>query len=807
MASKNQFKPIPLKPLTGALDVRSRPDLMTPGSVRFRQNFASPQDLKLCRRAGWEKLLSQTPYNNQDLHDQLLPLQQYYADFVPVASGANDVTTYPSSLCDGSILSRTTGREYITYLSEIVSSTGFRKLIATTQSRIYELNERSGNWRLLADGMGGFPKTDLSVRFQLCQVKDTVLFTNDVDQPVAYQMFAPIQGCAMRAVTNIPDLDTIFLSKAACCAAFKNVAFLGNVEMDGQRLQNRIIWSDYNDATSWDPARGEIGAVIDSTLTGNVLSWSNPGSLTYKVQSRVSAVDDWIEVEIVQTDNLIVSDTSLEYRVVSFTITTIAGTQDLSYGHKILAITQLGDYLVVMTDRGIWQGTWTQAGAGGGAAFTFRCTYESRQGDKCLIYPNTLVSDGNKLYWLSRDGVYSYNFYQTEPEWVDWIHKADGVIFDGVAGIAAINTQCCQSHVAGYRAVEKEIWISWAVLGSCIPSRTLVLNVDKKVADIVDAGFTCFTSYRSDSRGSLRDFMLDFCVCTSATLVANGITFLKEGLPLASDPASCVQTPDSLYTTETRDIGGNPANGQMEDYDAEPSANSLCSILGGRTIDDLCRDCNQSQLFIGADVADWCLKQIGTSYNRERCTNPTARGVVFVDVNGIVTYASSTGTYRLDGYYSILRTQPMSYGLEEVRKLVERFLISFEATDQAYPCVLQLRIGVSYQPEDPNVGTNTNPNTSQNASQGCGVVWQQTVRKMLTCPNALSPEQFADQNLVPNMGMEDAISMEAQWLYYEIVIANLVTQSNINGQLAPATGGASCFSSLTTWVKPMTLDR
>ena len=44
-------------------------------------------------------------------------------------------------------------REAVTMLNEIITAAG-RKLVAATMSRIYELNQSSGNWRVLADGLG-----------------------------------------------------------------------------------------------------------------------------------------------------------------------------------------------------------------------------------------------------------------------------------------------------------------------------------------------------------------------------------------------------------------------------------------------------------------------------------------------------------------------------------------------------------------------------------------------------------------------------------------------------------------------------
>src|SRR5690349_6929147 len=498
------FKTIPLRPLTGALDFRSIPDLMAPGSWRYRQNFSCPDENKVCRRTGWEKLLSRTPYNNQDLHDQLLVLQQYFPPLVPPSSENETASPLPNAACGTPPLTRTQLREYITLLFEATATSGTRKLIAGTQSRVYELNESTGNWRILGDGFGGSTRADLGRRFKAAQVGNTVAFTNGFDRVMAYEMFSPPVGCPYRAMHPIADLDTIALTTAECIYSYKNAIFLGNVTMDGELLQNRLVWSDFNDAESWDPAKATVTETIDSTLTGNVLSWSNPNGQTYMVQSRLNATQDWKEYKITEAESLVVLDTTLEYRVVAFVINTAAGYQDLSYGHKILAITQIGDYLVVLTDKGVWQGTPTGVSGGDGPAFSFRLTYDASDasGDKCVCYPNTVCSRGGSLFWLGRDAAYMYNFYETEPQKVEWIHKATGIIYEGAGSQLRINDQCCESHVAAYRPDQKEIWVSWATLGSCVPNQTMRINVEHKFIDTEEpgTGFTAFTNHRADAR-------------------------------------------------------------------------------------------------------------------------------------------------------------------------------------------------------------------------------------------------------------------------------------------------------------------
>lgn len=258
--------------------------------------MAPSQVAGLCRRAGWRKFLSRdTGYNNEDLHDQLLPLQMYYNEKVPAVAGSGDVFDYPSDSCGAELQTRSQGREVITFGKELVTTEGGRYALAGTQSRLYLLNESTGNWQILADGLGGPNREDLSVRWQASQVLNTVILTNNYDDVLQFTLGTKVHGCEMQSVKSIPDLSLIGLSKAGTTHSYKGMVLLGDVVMDGVRYENRLIWSDFNDGTSFDPS-------IPNTITG---------------------------------------------------------TQDLPYGHKILKFTIIGDFLFIFTTKGVWRGSAT----------------------------------------------------------------------------------------------------------------------------------------------------------------------------------------------------------------------------------------------------------------------------------------------------------------------------------------------------------------------------------------------------------------------------------------------------------------
>lgn len=285
------FTPIPWVPLTGLLDNRSQPDVMQPFSFRKIQNWRCTDRNKLCRSSGWDKLFTKLEYNNEDYHDQLLALQTYY-DSADDGTDPQTITTYPNAACTGSIKTRSTGRQPFTMGFEAVSTTGTRRLIVATESRISVNNKSTGNWKIIADGYGQGTSNGTCPRrrFYATQNLDVVLFTNNYDRPIYWTFDHGTFGCGMQAVSEIPDLAVIGLSKAAVTWTWRGVTFLADVEMDGLRHEARFVWSNYQDPLSWDPAK---------------------------------------------TD-------------------TIAGYQDLEYGEKILGGLAIGDVFLIYTNKRIW---------------------------------------------------------------------------------------------------------------------------------------------------------------------------------------------------------------------------------------------------------------------------------------------------------------------------------------------------------------------------------------------------------------------------------------------------------------------
>ncbi len=262
--------PIKQRPLTGLLDMRSSPEDMPSASFRFKSNLQVTEQSILKRRAGWRKFLSGRfatdtedgcfcP-SNFDLHDQLLPLQTF-----------QDVL--PDGSCSPTIQTRDQGREHVTTLFEAETQSGDRKLFAGTFSRIYALNEPSGNWKLIADGYGGSIPTGVPARrWRHAQLQDTILFTNDYDKILHHEMGQPKIGCAQQAVAEIPELESLSIGGAKVIASYNGVILIMNIVEGGQRFASRIRWCGLNQPLRWNtPDPETVAGFLDLDYTETIL--------------------------------------------------------------------------------------------------------------------------------------------------------------------------------------------------------------------------------------------------------------------------------------------------------------------------------------------------------------------------------------------------------------------------------------------------------------------------------------------------------------------------------------------------------
>ena len=229
---KSPWSLISLHPLLGGLDTRSRPADLAAAAFRWRLNMDQTDEQKPQRSQGWSrpwKANVNPPFLNQDWHTR------------NVLPGL---------------------REPITMLFRSTDSVGRRRLFAASRSTVAWLNDLStdtdaapGDWKNLLTGRGVNHIAGLTIEppmFRAAELKDTVLFTNDVDPPMLYDI-------ATHAFLPMPYLDTTLpLKSAKFVWSWAGFYFLANT-VEGNlytRNSTRIRWCDLNDPLAWDPGAG-----------------------------------------------------------------------------------------------------------------------------------------------------------------------------------------------------------------------------------------------------------------------------------------------------------------------------------------------------------------------------------------------------------------------------------------------------------------------------------------------------------------------------------------------------------------------
>lgn len=429
-----------------------------------------------------------------------------------------------------------------------------------------------------------------------------------------------------------------------------------------------------------------------------------------------------------------------------------AGQQDLGQGETILNALPLGNSLIIYTATGIWIAD--IIGLPNTISFTKR--YSHPKGKACLAYRRALASSGTAHFYLSRDNICRFDLYSPEPDTPEWLDAAAPVIFENISSTNC-NAPCAgfdsSSTLPQSQMQSGTLWFSWNRMGELCPTQSLRIQTDQRFASLVDHGFTAFGNFTADQPLTMREWLLNNCICTPAGLADAGWGFVKEGEPCAGlTVPTCTSYPARLYTTQTKNLDGR----EIEDMDAaSASADSLCALLAGRGPADFCAEdfagsaCSASQLFLGASAQDKCIKQMGEVYYRDRCVS-----------------TAGCGTYVRDGYSSILRSGGISFGSPFSPKQINKFLTDLLPAEQTIPSKIRLRIGTSFQPVDPN-------------KVGCNVIWIEATPKDMKCLTGTEAQQIMKKTR-QGAGFQWELYREGHWLYYEL---------RIDG-----TGGSACMS-------------
>ncbi len=354
-------------------------------------------------------------------------------------------------------------------LAGVGSDESYRTLVAATKSRIYSSNDYTGNWRVLADGLGGDNEDDCNTcglrRFSSAQLGNYIVFTNNFDPVLAWKFGDPPSGLDLWSAHNVEDLLVIGITKARCIAEFNGFLILGNVEIEGEHKSSRIYWSDYNAPLSWIP-----------------------------------------------------HDQSL------------ANFHEFGLGEQVIRVEPLGKYLMVYTDQAIYQGV---AVSDPDLVFQFntiptdnplRFQHSLVNNGKAHIY----ASDSGIYVVTASDPRPSRLEWMHKADGAIYKGVTDKILagFNGLDPFGSVNRDRCEQFVGGYNALTEEVWFSWPTDDNTCPNMSLVLSLRYESADLVDHGFSAFAVYRPDYRPTIRDWLNQQGICQAAEA-----DFVKEGLP------------------------------------------------------------------------------------------------------------------------------------------------------------------------------------------------------------------------------------------------------------------------------------
>lgn len=224
------WKTVSLKSLSGLLDTRSRPADIPPGALRYRSNFSTSSEGKLCTRDGFSRAWSDYLY---DSNGCLLTSGQ--------CTGTGVFTHNHDLHHQGGT------RQPITFEFESTGSDGTRRLFAGTESSIYVLDEPTGVWTPIASGLGSGDSY-----WQGDDLQDTMIFCNGVND-VLYSVLGS------STTQQIPDLLSLGVTAANVVVEYEGFIFLMNFTQQGSRQLSRVRWCDLNLPLSWDP--GKLGTI------------------------------------------------------------------------------------------------------------------------------------------------------------------------------------------------------------------------------------------------------------------------------------------------------------------------------------------------------------------------------------------------------------------------------------------------------------------------------------------------------------------------------------------------------------------
>ena len=479
---KTRSKEFPLEFLNGGMDTRSPSGTLDFATWRLLFNADGSRNA-LCRMGGFRKYLGdQDCYLNQDLHVQLIQGQSYYQGYTSTAGGGWTLGGTTSGIVgygagyDLQIRIRTPVveksycgptpytlgnqcKEAITLLHSFQNAQKRRRLIAGTKTRLYASDERGGNWRIIADGLGGTcsQSTDCECspqRFNAATIGQDILFVNGVDYVLAWRFDAGPTGCASWSAEYIQELLELNFDSAELVESWGGFAFLGGVRADGKYQPGRLYWSDYNDPLAWIPG-GE----------------------------------------------------------------SLAGFHDFGAGERILGMKPIGGRLRVYTSHAIYDLT---TSANTDLVFNVQEIYRGPhvpvyRNSLVSTGRTHLYWSEDSIFVMAE-----YDREPTRYEWIhtacaaafsgmpaSWLksHESD------VQPFGRLTRDKCDLVISGYDPKEQAIWWSWAPEGETCPSMSFVIWPATRKSTYFNHGFTAFCSHRPDLGMTVRDYMAATGLC------------------------------------------------------------------------------------------------------------------------------------------------------------------------------------------------------------------------------------------------------------------------------------------------------
>lgn len=473
--------------LNGGLDTRSADGACVSGWFRLLLNIDGSEPFQMCCLGGWQRRMADAQcVNNQDLHDQMVETGTYqlpysyttpgYSIFIgtayydiPIYQNFPEVTTEE---CLGLYYLNRNCREAITFIKSVTSVSGARRLLAGTHSRLYASDDAGGNWRIIADGLGGECSPDnlctcSSIRMSGATLGNYTILTNNTDEVLVWQFDIGPAGCYGWSADYVQELRELNLVRASGVTVFQGITILWDVTMDNQDYPNRMLWSDYNAPLSWIPG-GE----------------------------------------------------------------SIAGFLDLALGERIIICIPMGGRLRVITNQAVYMGQAVQDER----VLVFTEVYRLQGGVTSSLpaFRNGIAICGSFQIWVGQDDIYAMEEYDTSPQIVDWLHRASGVIFKGISenwvnsstvrSYAPVNRKACDQVIARWSGRRQCVIVSWPTGTSVCPDLSLFIWPETHKASIVDYGFTDVVEHQNSPAISWRDYMGQIGIC-------NPVDFLlpKEG--------------------------------------------------------------------------------------------------------------------------------------------------------------------------------------------------------------------------------------------------------------------------------------